>query len=88
MNDFWPERAESCAPRCMICGRNEARYVAENGYVTCAICPVKHKLDSIKIGDVPRLLAWCREVLAGGTMQAHGGSSFQALREIVGRLPT
>lgn len=73
--------------RCSTCGDNQARYIDETGGLVCGTCPIKHKLDSIKVGDVPKLLAWCREVLAGGTMSETGGSSFQALREIVGRRP-
>ena len=65
------------------CG-NEARYVSQTGELTCAICPLKRGEDSIRIADVPALLAWSRDVLAGGAM---GGSSFEALREIIGRKP-
>lgn len=63
---------------------NEARYIDEFGQLMCGICPIKFGADAIKLSDVPALLAWCREVLAGGTMN---GSSFQALRNILGVKP-
>jgi hypothetical protein len=64
------------------CGENEARYINERGELCCGICPLKQGLDSIKLGDVPALLKWARDVLAGGFM---GGYSFGALRDIIGR---
>lgn len=63
---------------------NEARYIDEHGQLMCGTCPIRYGADSIKIGDVPALLAWARDVLDGGFM---GGSSFQALRNIVQRKP-
>jgi hypothetical protein len=50
----------------------------------CGLCPITGGFDSIKIADVPQLLQWARDVLAGGIMD---GYSFGKLREIVGRLP-
>lgn len=69
--------------RCASCS-NEARYISERGTFVCGICPIAERIDSIKLADVPALLKWCREVLTGGAM---GGSSFEALRSIVGRKP-
>lgn len=72
---------------CADCGENEARYIDEYGRHVCGTCPIKGGLDAIKISDVPALLKWCRQVLRGGTMREQGGSSFQALREILGKKP-
>jgi hypothetical protein len=69
--------------RCASC-ENEARYIDAHGDLSCALCPIKFGIDSIRIVDVPALLAWSREVLAGGFM---GGDSFGKLREIVGQQP-
>lgn len=72
---------------CGACLQNEGYYVtsyAETTHLVCGVCTVEAKLDAIKLDDVPKLLVWCREVLAGGAM---GGSSFQALREIIGVKP-
>lgn len=65
------------------CG-NDARYIDEHGKLVCGVCPIRLGHDAIKIKDVPVLLAWCREMLAGGTMD---GSSFAALRGIIGVKP-
>jgi hypothetical protein len=43
------------------CG-NEARYINERGELCCGICPIKLKLDSIKISDVAALLKLARKV--------------------------
>lgn len=48
-------------PTCK-CG-NAARYVDQNGALTCGICPIKAGDDSIRISDVPRLLAWARDFI-------------------------
>lgn len=45
------------------CG-NAARYISESGSLTCGICPIKRGEDSIRIADVPRLLAWARKYIA------------------------
>ncbi len=66
-----------------VCG-NEARYVDESGALTCAICPIRTGVDSIKIGSVPALLFWCRQLLQDSE---DIGSRLVRLREIVGRLP-
>lgn len=70
------KHGESCS--------NEARYIDQWGRLVCGTCPVRDGDDAIKINDVPKLLAWCREVLCGGTTN---GSSFEALRSIIGRKP-
>ena len=41
------------------CG-NAARYIDLLGHLTCGICPLKNNIDSIRIADVPKLLAWAR----------------------------
>jgi hypothetical protein len=41
------------------CG-NAARYMNERGELCCGICPLKERIDSIKLADVPKLLAWAR----------------------------
>ena len=41
------------------CG-NAARYLNERGQFCCATCPLKQGIDSIKLADVPKLLAWAR----------------------------
>ena len=41
------------------CG-NHARYVDEDGRLTCAICPLREGKDSIGLRHVPALLAWAR----------------------------
>lgn len=49
------------APTCK-CG-NAARYVDQNGALTCGICPIKAGHDSIRIIDVPALLSWARQLV-------------------------
>lgn len=46
------------------CG-NAARYVTADGRFTCAICPIKEGVDSIRLADVPALLRWARAFLGG-----------------------
>lgn len=69
---------------CIHCARcsNVARYIDEYGQLVCGVCPVREGTDSIKFADAARLLKWAREILDGGMM---GGSSFEALRNILGR---
>lgn len=45
------------------CG-NEARYINQNGELTCAICPLRRGEDSIRLIDVPSLLEWSRYVVS------------------------
>jgi len=63
------------------CG-NTARYIDETGALTCAICPLKSKRDSIRLMDVPALLSWARKYLA----VEHATN--EELRSIIGRKPT
>lgn len=65
------------------CG-NTARYVDELGRLTCGTCPIANGLDSIRLADVPKLLAWARRHLRGP--HCFDGSD-QALRDIIGRAP-
>lgn len=44
------------------CG-NAARYMNARGELCCAICPLKEGIDSIKLDDVPKLLAWARNLV-------------------------
>ena len=46
------------AARCR-CG-NGARYINSLGELTCSLCPLKHRMDSIRLADVPALLTWAR----------------------------
>jgi len=69
---------------CAVCNENEARYVDDTGALVCGTCPITAARDSIRISDVPSLLTWAREVLAGGIM---GGSAFASLHRIVGNKP-
>ena len=50
------------APALCACG-NHARYVDEDGRLTCALCPLRAGKDSIRLADVPRLLKWARDVV-------------------------
>lgn len=59
------------------CG-NAARYVDQHGQLTCGICPLRAGDDSIKIADVPRLLAWARSLAA----------QHPDVLDIIGRKPT
>jgi hypothetical protein len=44
------------------CG-NAARYVAADGRLTCALCPLRDGVDSVRLSDVPALLALARRFL-------------------------
>ena len=46
-------RAEICA-----CG-NYARYINERDELCCALCPIRERIESIKISDALRLWDWC-----------------------------
>jgi hypothetical protein len=45
------------------CG-NEARYINARNELCCALCPLKENVDSIRLSDVPALLAWARDHVA------------------------
>jgi hypothetical protein len=47
------------------CG-NAARYVTSSGELTCALCPLRAGQDSIRLADVPHLLAWARRYALSG----------------------
>jgi hypothetical protein len=64
------------------CG-NTARYIDSTGALTCAICPLKAGRDSIRIADVPALLAWARHYLRGWYMDEALPSA--ELRSVIGR---
>lgn len=62
----------------MICScGNTARYIDASGALTCGICPIKRRVDSIRIADVPRLLAWARSLAA----------QHPDVIDIIGRIP-
>lgn len=69
------------------CG-NEARYVTARqvldpatgvnvtrGELSCAICPIRDGEDSVRITDVPLLVAWLRWFIADGPRPLPGDSS-------------
>jgi hypothetical protein len=64
------------------CG-NAARYINERGELCCAICPLGEGIDSIRLADVPALLAWARKFANLHTEHPW----LQSLREIIGRGP-
>jgi hypothetical protein len=64
------------------CG-NAARYMNARGELCCSLCPLKEGIDSIKLDDVPSLLAWARKFI-----NLHPDHPWhQSLREIVQRQP-
>lgn len=64
------------------CG-NVARYMNDRGELCCGVCPVKQGIDSIKLADVPELLAWARKFI-----NLHPEHPWQqSLRDIVQRAP-
>jgi hypothetical protein len=66
------------------CGENAARYMNARGELCCAICPLSENIDSIRLADVPELLAWARKFV-----NLHAEHPWQqSLREIIGRGPT
>lgn len=64
------------------CG-NAGRYINERGELCCAICPLGEGIDSIRLADVPALLAWARKFANLHTEHPW----LQSLREIIGRGP-
>lgn len=63
------------------CG-NTARYIDEDGTLCCATCPLKAGKDSIRLSNVPDLLAWARRRLASPVR--FDGTDAE-LRAIIGR---
>ncbi len=45
------------------CG-NEPRYVDAHGKLVCGLCPIQEGVDSIRISQIPALLAFARGVIA------------------------
>lgn len=75
-------------PLC-ACG-NVARYVDDRGLLTCGTCPIREGRDSVRISDVPALLAWCRGHLStpgDGVVPSNRRPSADDLRAILGRKP-
>jgi hypothetical protein len=72
------------------CG-NAARYVDEHGQLVCGTCPIKAGHDSIRLADVPKLLAWARTfVQLNGPIEALQLFEAEQLRDlmsIIGRAP-
>lgn len=64
---------------------NEARYIDEDGCMVCGTCPLKYGNDSIKIADVPKLLAWARALLANQPKFERWPEALADLRDIVQR---
>lgn len=60
------------------CG-NSARYITARGELSCSLCPLRERVDSVRISDVPKLLAWVRGHLE------NGWSDPEDARLIVGR---
>lgn len=69
------------------CG-NAARYINERGELCCGTCPIKQGIDSIKLDDVPKLLAWARrlDTHAETSLGFHAADVFE-LREIIQSRP-
>lgn len=72
---------------CAYCGENEARYICERGELCCGLCPIKRSLDSIRIVDVPGLLAWARVVISYGKNTNAHVPAFAGIKERLGRHP-
>lgn len=60
---------------------NEARYITAVGN-TCALCPIRYGIDSIRMSNVPALLAWCRTYL---DEHPERRADRDALRAIIGK---
>jgi hypothetical protein len=71
-------------PTC-ACG-NAARYVNERGQLSCAICPLKEGIDSVRIADIPELLSVARSLIKHGDSQ-HVGAQCRQLRTLLGKAP-
>ncbi len=71
------------------CG-NEARYIAVTGALTCAICPIRAGVDSIKLASVPDLLREVRGLLSNlVSVETDSSTDERArrIRAIIGRAP-
>jgi hypothetical protein len=70
------------------CGENAARYMNERGELCCSLCPLKEGIDSIKLDDVPKLLAWARQVATNAGISIElNAATIDALRTIIQRRP-
>lgn len=68
------------------CG-NTARYINERGELCCGTCPIAQRIDSIRLSDVPKLLAWAREYTARREHDDKRSVPVAQLQEIIGRKP-
>ncbi len=69
--------------KCAVCNVNFARYIMSDGRLTCAICSLAVGLDSIRLSDVPQLLAWARKYVAANFPL--GVEPVSELRAIIGK---
>ena len=77
----------------MTCGcGNAARYVTEQGQMTCALCPMLAKVNAVRITDLPAvfamsrtLLFWVREHCKGNACNKELEGYAVALAGILGR---
>lgn len=72
--------------------QNDARYVDQHGKLVCGTCPIKRGEDSIRVADVPALLAWAREFVhfmdASDAPDQRLAAATRLMRDIIGRSPT
>lgn len=61
------------------CG-NHARYINARGELCCSLCPLRDGIDSIRLADVPKLLAWARKRVRG--LDSPGAPTEHALSEL------
>jgi len=78
---------------------NEARYIGDTGDLACGLCPLREGRDSIRISDVPKLMAWVRERFPTGDIDTEiprwrrrdrvyvGVAEMSELHAIIGRRP-
>lgn len=75
---------------CAICCEREGRYVAAmpsgQGVLTCALCPLTEKIESVRIADIGPMLTHLRRVLESVQLSEHV-ESWQALKTLLGRQP-
>ena len=70
---------------CFYAGcNNAARYVDERGTLCCALCPIVARVDSVRLSDVPALLALVREFCS---LEVKLGAWAARFREVAGRGP-
>jgi hypothetical protein len=71
--------------KCQLCGVNDARYITSSNALTCAICPIQHELDSIRMSNVPALLQVVRDYLLIAECKGGRDGWADQFREIVGK---